>query len=137
MVFAELDADRARETQMAIGERVVGVVCDVRDDGTAEALLTAARERPIPAQTSPSDSVAALLTAFEGEEPDGVAFERNRAEIYERLQTTHGFTLTRSDLGGIDYVYRAFYSSGPDIRYSFGRGPGCCLHPGRCPPAGP
>jgi hypothetical protein len=32
--------------------------------------------------------------------------------------------LSRADLGGIDYVYRAFYSAGPDIRYSFGRGSG-------------
>ena len=31
-------------TQAAVGERVVGVVCDVRDDGTAEALVTAARD---------------------------------------------------------------------------------------------
>src|SRR5690242_2984311 len=44
VVFAEVDADRARATQMAVGERVVGVVCDVRDDGTAEALVTAARD---------------------------------------------------------------------------------------------
>ena len=44
VVFAEIDADRARETQIAVGERVVGVVCDVRDDGTAEALVTAARD---------------------------------------------------------------------------------------------
>jgi hypothetical protein len=91
---------------------------------TREAFLSRLFSRPIPAHTSPDDTVEALLTAFEGEEPDGVAFERNRAEIYDRLQSTHGFTLTRSDLGGIDYVYRAFYSSGPDIRYSFGRGPG-------------
>ena len=34
MVFAEIDADRARETQVAVGERVVGVVCDVREPGT-------------------------------------------------------------------------------------------------------
>jgi 3-oxoacyl-[acyl-carrier protein] reductase len=44
VVFAEVDAERARATQMAVGERVVGVVCDVRDDGTAEALVTAARD---------------------------------------------------------------------------------------------
>jgi hypothetical protein len=80
--------------------------------------------RPIPANTAPNDSALALLTAFEKEEPDGVAFERTRAEIYARLQRHHGFSLSRADLGGIDYVYSAFYSSGPDIRYSFGRGAG-------------
>ena len=37
--------------------------------------------------------------------------------------------LTRADLGGIDYVYRAFYSAGPDLRYSFGRGRGLAAVP--------
>jgi hypothetical protein len=91
---------------------------------TREEFLSRLFSRPIPAGTSPGDTAAALLTAFEAEEPDGVAFMRNREEIYVHLQTTHGFLLSRSDLNGIDYVYRAFYSSGPDIRYSFGRGPG-------------
>lgn len=80
--------------------------------------------RPIPANTTAADSPLVLLTAFEKEEPDGVAFERNRAEIYARLQRLHGFSLSKGDLGGIDYVYRAFYREGPDIRYSFGRGAG-------------
>ena len=40
-----------------------------------------------------------------------------------RLQQTHGFTLSRSDLAGIDYVFSAFYREGPELRYSFGRGP--------------
>jgi NAD(P)-dependent dehydrogenase (short-subunit alcohol dehydrogenase family) len=44
VVFAEVDADRARATQVAVGERVVGVVCDVRETGTAEALVTSARD---------------------------------------------------------------------------------------------
>ena len=44
VVFAEIDADRARETQAAVGERCVGVVCDVREPDTAAALVTAARD---------------------------------------------------------------------------------------------
>jgi 3-oxoacyl-[acyl-carrier protein] reductase len=44
VVFAEIDADRARETQVAIGGPVAGVVCDVREPGTADALVTAARD---------------------------------------------------------------------------------------------
>ena len=44
VVFAEIDADRARETQAAIGEGVIGVVSDVRDDDAAHALLTAATD---------------------------------------------------------------------------------------------
>jgi hypothetical protein len=91
---------------------------------TREEFLSRLFSRPIPEGTSASDSADALLSAFQQEEPDGVAFERNRAEIYDRLQRHHGFTLSKADLGGIDYVYRAFYSAGPDIRYSFGRGSG-------------
>jgi NAD(P)-dependent dehydrogenase (short-subunit alcohol dehydrogenase family) len=44
VVFAEIDADRARETQAAIGEGLIGVVSDVRDDDAAHALLTAATD---------------------------------------------------------------------------------------------
>jgi len=44
VVFAEIDADRARETQGATDGRVVSVVCDVREPGVAEALVTAARD---------------------------------------------------------------------------------------------
>jgi hypothetical protein len=80
--------------------------------------------RPVPARNSAIDSPDALLAAFQAEEPDPVAFERNRAEIYAHLQRRHGFTLSRQDLGGIDYVFRAFYSAGPELRYSFGRGSG-------------
>ena len=44
VVFAEIDADRARAVQASVGDRVVGVVCDVRDVGVGEALVTAARD---------------------------------------------------------------------------------------------
>jgi NAD(P)-dependent dehydrogenase (short-subunit alcohol dehydrogenase family) len=44
VVFAEIDATRAQEAQVAIGARSVAVVCDVRDDGAAPALVTAATD---------------------------------------------------------------------------------------------
>ena len=90
---------------------------------TREEFLSRLFSRPVPARVA-NDTPNALLDAFDELEPDPVAFERNRAEIYDHLQRTHGFTLTRADLAGIDYVYRAFYSAGPEIRYSFGRGAG-------------
>ena len=65
-----------------------------------------------------------LLGAFQGVEPDALAFERTRQDIRRILVDEHGFALSQADLGAIDYVYRAFYSSGGDIRYSFGRGNG-------------
>jgi NAD(P)-dependent dehydrogenase (short-subunit alcohol dehydrogenase family) len=44
VVFAEIDADRARATQVAVGERCVAVVCDVTESGAPAALVTAARD---------------------------------------------------------------------------------------------
>jgi NAD(P)-dependent dehydrogenase (short-subunit alcohol dehydrogenase family) len=44
VVFAEIDAERARETQTAIGERCAAVICDVREPDVADALVTAARD---------------------------------------------------------------------------------------------
>jgi len=91
---------------------------------TREEFLSRLFSRPPPARTSAADTADTLLDAFTQSEPDPVAFERNRADIYAWLQRHHGFTLSRADLGGIDYIYRAFYSAGPELRYSFGRGAG-------------
>jgi hypothetical protein len=91
---------------------------------TREAFLSRLFSRPPPPMTATNDSADALLDAFTRSDPDPVAFERNRADIYAWLQRRHGFNLSRADLGGIDYVYRAFYSAGPELRYSFGRGAG-------------
>jgi NAD(P)-dependent dehydrogenase (short-subunit alcohol dehydrogenase family) len=47
IVIAEIDTERARDTQLAItsqGGRAVSVVVDVRDAGVAEALVTTARD---------------------------------------------------------------------------------------------
>jgi hypothetical protein len=91
---------------------------------TREEFLTRLFSRPPPPRIATNATADVLLEAFQQSEPDPVAFERNRTEIYAWLQRHHGFTLTRGDLGGIDYVYRAFYTAGPELRYSFGRGSG-------------
>jgi NAD(P)-dependent dehydrogenase (short-subunit alcohol dehydrogenase family) len=44
VVFAEIDEQRARETQVSVGERSVAVVCDVRDPESAHALNVAATD---------------------------------------------------------------------------------------------
>jgi len=47
VVIAEIDADRARDTQLAItgdGGRAVTVIADVREPGVADGLVTAARD---------------------------------------------------------------------------------------------
>lgn len=80
--------------------------------------------RPPPAHLTASDSADALFAAFHRVDPDPVAFERTRTDVHDWLQRRHGFSLSRADLAGIDYVFRAFYSAGPDLRYSYGRGAG-------------
>ena len=96
----------------------------IEQSPTRAQFLSRLFSRPVPAGLSDADSVDAMLSAFQKEEVDGVAFERNLADIHRHLLRRHGFTLGAGDIGGIDYVYRAFYSAGPDIRYSFGRGAG-------------
>lgn len=44
VVFAEIDEARARDTQRAVGERSIAIVCDMRDDGAADVLVAAARD---------------------------------------------------------------------------------------------
>ena len=80
--------------------------------------------RPVPPGVSRTNTPDVLLAAFHNEDADPVAFEHNEADIYHVLVHDHDFPLTRADLGMIDYVYRAFFQAGPDIRYSFGRGSG-------------
>jgi hypothetical protein len=56
-------------------------------------------------------------------------FEKNLKAIQNLLVTRHAFALSGEDLQEIEYIYRTFFTSGPDIQYqlntgfrSFGRG---------------
>jgi hypothetical protein len=60
-----------------------------------------------------------LFDAFVGVEPDAAMFQKNVVAIEKWLTEKHGFALTQDDLRGIEYVARAFFSEGPDLRYSF------------------
>jgi len=80
------------------------------------------RERP--AEATADATALSLFAAFERSQPDAALFERNLREVTRRLGRQHHFTLSGEDQRTIDYVYRSFFSAGPEIRYSFGRGPG-------------
>src|SRR5262249_5771795 len=60
-----------------------------------------------------------LFDAFVGLEADQARFDKNLADIDKWLTEKHGFALTPDDLRGIEYVARAFFAEGPDLRYSF------------------
>ena len=74
----------------------------------------------LPLDASPDE----LLTAMQDAEPSALAFERTRQDIRRTLSADHAFALNAGDYSTIDYVFRAFFNAGPDIRYSFGRGNG-------------
>jgi hypothetical protein len=78
--------------------------------------------RQAPVDLSADAPPEELFRAYEEVEPSGALFRRNLQTITDRLTSVHGFTLSQEDLNSIEYVYRAFYTNGPDLRYSFPRG---------------
>jgi hypothetical protein len=77
-----------------------------------------------PHPVAPGASVEALFEAFSDVQPDQAVFRANRETLQDRLMHQHHFQLSHDDWAAIDYVYGAFMSAGPDLRYSFGRGSG-------------
>jgi hypothetical protein len=96
----------------------------IEQSPTRAEFLSRLFSRPVPSGVPATSTPDVLLAAYLGEDPDQVAFERNMADIHHVLVHDHGFTLSRADLAAIDYVFGSFYHTGPDIRYSFGRGGG-------------
>src|SRR5437016_6290448 len=64
-------------------------------------------------------TAATLFDAFGDIDPDPAMFQKDLADIEKWLTQKHGFALTPDDLKGIEYVARAFFAEGPDLRYSF------------------
>jgi hypothetical protein len=77
--------------------------------------------RAQPAGLSAASSAPELFDAYGSVEPSNELFENNLQALIDRLVSHHKFSLSASDRESIEYVYRAFYSAGPTIRYSFGR----------------
>jgi hypothetical protein len=96
---------------------------------TRDEFLSRLFSREPPSELDPSVSAETLFAAFEHAQADDQGFERNLQDVRSWLQGHHRFSLSSGDLRAIEYVYRSFYSAGPDIRYSFGRGPGWAPFP--------
>ena len=77
--------------------------------------------RPRPAGLDKSMTAGALLDAFGRAAPSDMLFEKNLQEVTNRLVKRHGFALSAEDRNGIKWVYGAFFSEGPDLRYSYPR----------------
>ena len=80
--------------------------------------------RPRPAGLDTATSPIKLFDTFIEAAPDSAAYRRNLVAIKDHLTKRHGFTLTPTDSGSLDYVYGAFYEAGPLINYSFRPGSG-------------
>jgi hypothetical protein len=75
--------------------------------------------RKRPAGLSSKSAANQIFTAYANVEPSAEdVYDDNLKAITDLLTKKHGFALSDDDLSGIDYVYRNFYSFGPDINYN-------------------
>jgi hypothetical protein len=74
--------------------------------------------RPRPAGLTARSSTKEIFDAYAPVAPSERLYVENLARVRDRLFTAHRFELSEEDLRGIEYVYRAFYTFGPGIRYS-------------------
>jgi hypothetical protein len=68
-----------------------------------------------------SSTAAEIFQAFARVEPSSALYKSNLEAIEHTLTRTHGFALTSDDLGGakgIEFVYNAFFTFGPELTYS-------------------
>jgi hypothetical protein len=77
--------------------------------------------RPRPAGLEKSSTAKVLLDAYNDVAPSETLFLKNLQEVENRLVKQHGFPLTEEDSRSLKYIYRAFFSEGMDLRYSFPR----------------
>jgi hypothetical protein len=77
--------------------------------------------RPRPGGLTRTTSAAQMFDAYNRAPSSEKLFAKNLQDVLDRLVKRHGFTLSIDDRRSIDYIYRAFYSEGPDLRYSFPR----------------
>jgi hypothetical protein len=77
--------------------------------------------RPRPAGLARSVPLQTLFDAYDSAASDEALFQRNLQEVETHLIKRHGFELTIDDRRSLAYVYGAFFSEGPRLRYSFPR----------------
>jgi len=89
-------------------------------------LFSRTRPRGLTRSTSPEE----LFTAFSDVIPTESNYRNNLNAIFDRLTKHHGFRLTDLDRQTIDdRIYRNFFASGPELRYSFPRAYGGQVFP--------
>ena len=77
--------------------------------------------RPRPAGLADDTAATALFDAYSGVEASETLLQTTLRAIVDRLVKKHGFELTVADKRSLEYVSRAFFVEGPDLRYTFPR----------------
>ena len=77
--------------------------------------------RQRPGGLTRTTTVGQMFDAYNRAPSSEKLFAKNLQDVLDRLVKRHGFTLSTDDRRSLDYIYRAFYSEGPDLRYSFPR----------------
>ena len=84
--------------------------------------------RPQPASLTPASTVSNIFTAYALVSSNQTLYTRNLQAIEDQLTKVHGFALASNDFKGIEFVFQAMFSNGPDIHYettaAMGRGRG-------------
>ena len=75
--------------------------------------------RPLSADLSDDVEPERLFSAFNARISDAELATQNLEAILEHLRDHHDFSLSEEDKKTIEYIYTAFVTAGPDIRYSF------------------
>jgi len=73
--------------------------------------------RPRPAGLDARTGVDALFAAYERVVPTSDEYDRNAADVRQRLVQTHGFPVPQSDLDRIELTFRIFLTAGPRVDY--------------------
>src|SRR6266536_5312574 len=74
--------------------------------------------RPRPAGLDAASTARRIFDAYIAADPSERLYVETLARIRDRLFTVHHFNLSEDDLLGMEYVFRAFFMFGPEIKYS-------------------
>jgi hypothetical protein len=81
--------------------------------------------RPRPPGLTSTSTAAEIFGAYSTAAPSRELYEQNLSAVLAHLTRTRGFAISEGDREGIAFVYDAWFTNGPDIRYQLtGRGEG-------------
>jgi hypothetical protein len=75
--------------------------------------------RPLPPELPAESSTEQLFAGLDKGESSSELFHANFERIVRQLTEFHGFALSAADLHNLEYVFGAFRTAGPEIRYSY------------------